>query len=483
MTQGTSSSSLDRGQALHLAEALAASNSEFERMAHARALANLGSAAAAAAAPRLAQMLTAREPGSAAAAAFVLCEIGPAALAYCPQLPDNLAAQLGHWDGEVRHWAAAALGRVAPDSSQAAPQLRALLKDPDEGVCLAAIYALEAMDAAAGECLESLAHLLRSGRPGIRRAAARALATAAKSNRAAVAPLLAHALDGPDCAAGMAAAAALILMEDSEWDMAAHAALEEAIENRNAARRREAIEAVSLLSNPSENVMVMLGKRLGAEPDAELRAEAAHLIRRWAAHTGPVSAALLSALRDSDDRVRQTVAHSLSASPHIKGDAGVASVLAERFDDPDVQVRGAILAAYVHAEPEPERAAAALREALQSPEPAVRLAAVEAFAARPGLPQSRAALEACLRGDGTEIRIAAARALVKAGAPEAGFPTLHEALTDNDLAAQAKAVQAIGDADALPEELRAALADLRDHGPATLRESAATILARIDTAP
>jgi hypothetical protein len=82
-----------------------------------------------------------------------------------------------------------------------------------------------------------------------------------------------------------------------------------------------------------------------------------------------------------------------------------------------------------------------------------------------------------LNDDSSEVRIAAARALLAAGAPGPGFSALHEALESSELATQAKALQALNDAGPLPENVRRTLAELREQGHTTLREAAAKLLA------
>lgn len=157
-----------------LVDRLARTEDPIDLMAVARALAALG-AEAKGAARRLEEMLCRGDAPHVSAAAFVVAEIGKAALETAPGLVAALRGRLSDPSAEVRLWAVVALGRFGSAAKETALHLVERLRDPDKGVRLVSAQALGNLGRDVGDAKIALAELLHDNDEDARMAAAAAL--------------------------------------------------------------------------------------------------------------------------------------------------------------------------------------------------------------------------------------------------------------------------------------------------------------------
>lgn len=245
-----------------LIDTLRDSRDEFERMASARSLASLG-AGAACAAPELAALLESTKAPVAAAAAFVLAEMGRPALSACPDLLQALMAQLSHPDGEVRHWSAVAMGRLGELAAPAASRLAELLSDPDEGILLAVMHALYEIGPPAREAAPRLLKLLEHSSSPVRQAAIKALLQVDPAGDVTRNGLIEAMAASPPRTRVHASLVVLRMSRMPEYSRsAALSCLIECLEAAAPQTRQEAAAGLGQLPSPPEAVVRALAKLL-----------------------------------------------------------------------------------------------------------------------------------------------------------------------------------------------------------------------------
>jgi HEAT repeat protein len=114
-----------------------------------------GGPAARAAVPQLAEIVSGQAPGSASAAALVLCELGPDAAEAVPSLIIALRSD----DSELRTKAARALGRIGVHAKSSVPLLMNMLSEKNDDLRSAVITALGEIGPSAADAAPALEKL------------------------------------------------------------------------------------------------------------------------------------------------------------------------------------------------------------------------------------------------------------------------------------------------------------------------------------
>ena len=289
-----------------------------------------------------------------------------------------------HWDGardglaaavrtdkaaQVREAAATALGRLEGDAAKAVPELKAALKDPQQGVRAAAAEALRriAVDKdAAKEVADALPDLQRLVKDQ----------NADPLGRAAAALAIGQ-VGAPE------AVAAVGTLADAAADAAAPAGV-----------RKAAAEALGRLGEDAGAAAGRLAAALSAaDAPPEVRRAAAEALDRLGPAAKPALPALKKAVDDDDKFIRVVSLHALGRlGPDLGGEVkGVVAVLLPRLDDDVVEVRVAAIQAVgavgkdaLGADLKP--VADRLTQALGDSRPEVRNAAAAALARLKGNP-------------------------------------------------------------------------------------------------
>jgi len=323
-----------------------------------------------------------------------------------------LAAALSHEDAAVRANAARLLAEGAPVSSTT-ERLLAAQGDPDETVRGWVRLALaQALTWPPGT---ALAQGLADASPWVREASARA---------AGHGPLEAQLLPGlvaalADREPGVRRAAAPALARFAEFPESS---------------KREVGAVVDRFQEPLAAAL--------RDESAAVRAQAARALSWNGAGAARQSAALLAALRDRDESVRVAAARALEAAGELTGDA-FETVLRASADASDGSRSSLVRAAHAVGRRDPGLPAALLRF-LEYRSPATRAAAADALVASGtgALAALRPALAAAVNADRREVLLGI---LARIG-PDAGpaLPEILAAMQDADGSTREAAVRAAG---------------------------------------
>jgi HEAT repeat protein len=286
---------------------------------------------AAAAAPDLTLLFTAKSEDIRLNAAIALGKIGKAAV---PELRKPLAGD----DEDQRYYALSAVGWIGPAAKDLAPQVIGSLNHKSESVRRKAAYALGSIAAAPEDAVGALIKLLGDSNGDVRKAASdslarygdravpallrevaakdiglrvgviRALGAIGTDARDAVPPLRAALLanDYPEYKdAGVTAAAAEAL---SKIGKAALAALADGVKSQHADVRRLSVAA---LGKAGADAVPHLVDALG-DANVDVRRQAAQVLGPMRINDKMVVLGFAFALKDSDEQVRYTAAVGLN---------------------------------------------------------------------------------------------------------------------------------------------------------------------------
>ena len=321
---------------------------------------------------------------------------------------DALDKALGDESSAVRTQAATALGTIGPAASSTAPQLIALLKEPDETVRRHAAAALGQVGGDPAAAVEALTTLLSDPSASVKADAARALGVLKKAAAPAVSALAA-------------------LLQDRDETV------------RDAAA--EAISQVGPLDHAATDIL----KEGLASPDNVIRAQTAEALGTIGASVEDTAPALAAALTDGNDRVRGKAAEALGKIGEAAAETAVPS-LVRALRDQDNWVSALAAEALGQMGESADAAVPAVVNSLKHLNPQVRGNAAEAlgnlgetaFVAIP-------ALERAARDEDPGVRVHALRALSVLGRPSTNSISLVvESLHDADPTVRVAAIEALG---------------------------------------
>lgn len=344
------------------------------------------------------------------AAAFLLAEWANDGFVMAGAVPAAVRG-LAHPSAEVRQWCATILRGIGVEARDAVVPLLETLKDPDAGVRQAAVNALGHVAGDDEQVLVECVKLLCDEEP-VRNAVVRMLAGPAGPRDTvcrAVARLF-RAREGR-FRAGAAAAAGVLL--ESRPDFVPY--LIKSLEDLDVNVRALAARALSELREPGRAVVLALGKALRDVAPA-VRQQSARALDIFGPAAAPAVPYLVAVLKDSDATVRFYAVEALEelAPRQPVMLPAVVLALSNRLIDADAAVQTRALSAFSKLAPHAFPLNPNLKAAIHSPDPEIRLAAVEAVAQiqHEGL-EIREILHKALLDRSGAVRVAAALALAK----------------------------------------------------------------------
>ncbi|MCI0455869.1 MAG: HEAT repeat domain-containing protein [Gemmataceae bacterium] len=424
-------------------------------------------------------------------------------------IPDGLKA-LRHTDPNVRYKAADLLVRLGSVGKFAIPALRELLNDKDARVRVKAAEALWHVERPpARTLLPVLTASLKDKDPGVRINALVVLGDMGSGAKSAV-PLIGQALRDKEQDVRLEAvltlgeigppAKALVLdlfatLTDDELRLlepavavtlgnigtAALPALTNALTHKDAARRRTAAYALSLIGAKADEAMPALIKAL-TDSDPDVRSRAARTLGKVGSKAKDALPKLQAAVKDKDASVRISAALAVA---QVSGGEDSVAILAGALQDAKEYVREQAAAALRELGPKASAAAPALVKALADKEPRVRATAAETLGKLPPTGATTGKLDALLADPDEEVRLSAALARW-ASSEEKGREKLLEVvargLGSNRAAVRKRAAVVLGEfGKGAQAAVPALLTVLRDPD-ASVRQAVAAALRSIDPA-
>lgn len=319
----------------------------------------------------------------------------------------TLRSALADNSAVVRTQAARSLGRMGTVAAGVAPDLIALMQDPDESVRCEAAESLGKVQGSEEAAVNALIELLHDATPAVKAAAARALGAMKQAAAPAVLGLVP-------------------LLQDQDESVRTAAA--------------EAIAQVGSL-NLAATDSLALGL---TSPDSVVRAQTAQALGTIGMSAQETAPALVEALADHSDRVRAKAVQALGKIGEGAADVAVPS-LVRALRDQDNWVSALAAEALGQMGDSADEAIPALMRALRHINPQVRGNAAESLGKMGAAAlQARRALEsACQDEDGT-VRSQAVRALGALGPSKASWHVVLTCVQDGDPQVRTGAVEAIG---------------------------------------
>ncbi|MDB6110263.1 MAG: repeat protein [Pedosphaera sp.] len=249
-----------------------------------------------------------------------LASIGPTAKQAIPLL----IGATSHPAFEVRYRAFAALGNVHPEPEVILPFLIRTLRDPDTGFKTIAIEQIRLLGDDAKPAIPALIELLQDPGPSVRRSAVYALGWLAPESEQVV-PVLTLALQSSQSDALMRMSSATALGRIGANARSAVPALLGALHDPNPQVGPTAALALGRIAQDSEQVVPALTLSLeSSESDVMMRSACAGALGKFGTNAGSAVPALLAALHDASEVVRERATTALkSIDPDAAAQAGV----------------------------------------------------------------------------------------------------------------------------------------------------------------